>query len=319
VVRPDGLAVISSGLKFPGSIGLQLPFVETSGIYMFDFNKPWNNVTEFQFDPKYDQSVLRPHGIALYENPTNGKVSLFVVNHKPDHDAIEVFDVDFVNVRLVFKKAFIHPLIYNINDISPTGENSFYATIDRYSTTERGKYWEMFGFLSWGRVIHVDGNDVKVVLNGLNYANGVAVTKDNRYVYVTEFVGKSLNAYEIQDDKSLREIRKMNLMTHVDVINIDHETGDVWIGAQPLLHRAFTVEKAPLGASQVIRVVYDPKTNSEPIVNEVFSDNGMILLFSSSAAHWKGKLLIGSVFERLVYCEIVTPYTAADIKDVWTV
>ena len=84
------------------------------------------------------------------------------MNHRPDGDAIEVFDIDFANIRLIFKKAFRHPLIYNINDIAPTGENSFFATIDQYSTSERGKYWEIFGFLKWGRVIHVDGSEAKV-------------------------------------------------------------------------------------------------------------------------------------------------------------
>ena len=105
---------------------------------------------------------FNPHGLSFYENPRTGRISLFLVNHHPDGDRIELFDIDFANIRLIYMKSFKHPLIYNINDIAPTGENSFFATIDQYSNSPKGKVYEIFGFLKWGRVIHFDGTQAKV-------------------------------------------------------------------------------------------------------------------------------------------------------------
>ncbi|XP_063728535.1 serum paraoxonase/arylesterase 2-like [Symsagittifera roscoffensis] len=318
IVLPNGLAVIGSGIKLAGR---NMTWVENSGLFLFDFTNPWQNVTKFQFSSNYDPTGFNPHGIAFYENQRTGRISLFLVNHRPDGDAIEVFDIDFANIRLIFKKAFRHPLIYNINDIAPTGENSFFATIDQYSTSERGKYWEIFGFLKWGRVIHVDGSEAKVVWEGLNYPNGLAITRDRRHLYVAEFVGGDIQVFDVsQKDKSLKHVRSIATHTHPDNIEIDHDSGDLWIGSHPVFFRIFQLKKGPVApASQVIKISYDPIANRAPIINEVFSDDGMIVMGSAGAAHWKSRLLVGSVFERLVYCEINVPYTANDIVDRWTI
>ena len=92
------------------------------------------------------------------------------------------------------------------------------------------------------------------------------------------------------------------------------------LGSHPVLYRIFSLKKGPVAPpSQVLKISYDPVTNREPQINEVFSDDGMIVMGSAGAAHWKSRLLIGSVFERLVYCEINVPYVANDIVDRWTI
>ena len=72
---------------------------------------------------------------------------------------------------------------------------------------------------------------LKVVWEGLNYPNGLAITRDRRHLYVAEFVGKDIQVFEVnQRDKSLTHIRSINTHSHPDNIEIDHDSGDLWIG-----------------------------------------------------------------------------------------
>ena len=94
-------------------------------------------------------------------------------------------------------------------------------------------------------------------------------------------------------------------------------------GTQPILFRAPKLDKSDTlkSASQVLRVTHDPSKKGREAVSivSVFADNGDVIMFASSAVHWKSKLLIGSVMERLVYCEIASPYEAEVIQDRWSV
>ena len=66
---------------------------------------------------------------------------------------------------------------------------------------------------------------------GLNYPNGLAITRDRRHLYVAEFVGGDIQVFDVsQKDKSLKHVRSIATHTHPDNIEIDHDSGDLWIG-----------------------------------------------------------------------------------------
>lgn len=44
--------------------------------------------------------------------------------------------------------------------------------------------------------------------------------------------------------------------------------------------------------------------SEEPVVTRVYSDNGSVLQGSSVASIYEGKLLIGTVFHRALYCDL---------------
>ena len=106
----------------------------------------------------------------------------------------------------------------------------------------------------------------------------------------------------------------------------NHANGGVniavhFLGSHPMMFRVPILDKSSpfKSPSQVLRLKYDPVTKGKTSIVSVFSDNGDVIMFSSAAAHWNSKLLIGSVIERLVYCEIITPYEAKVIDDRWKV
>ena len=88
-----------------------------------------------------------------------------------------------------------------------------------------------------------------------------------------------------------------------------------------MTYRAPILDKSsPLKSpSQVLRLKYDAAKKEKRSLVSVFADNGDTIMCSSAAAHWASQLLIGSVMERLVHCEINTPYEAKDIEDRWKI
>lgn len=44
--------------------------------------------------------------------------------------------------------------------------------------------------------------------------------------------------------------------------------------------------------------------SEEPVVTRVYADNGSVLQGSSAASIYEGKLLIGTVFHRALYCDL---------------
>lgn len=44
--------------------------------------------------------------------------------------------------------------------------------------------------------------------------------------------------------------------------------------------------------------------SDQPVVTQVYSDNGKVIIGSSTAAVYGGKLLIGSVYHKALCCEL---------------
>lgn len=60
--------------------------------------------------------------------------------------------------------------------------------------------------------------------------------------------------------------------------------------------------KLPLFLWQVIRI--QNILAEEPKVTRVYAENGTVLQGSTVASVYKGKLLIGTVFQKALYCEL---------------
>jgi sugar lactone lactonase YvrE len=63
--------------------------------------------------------------------------------------------------------------------------------------------------LSTGNVVFYDGKNTKVVAKGLKMANGLAFSKDEKLVYVSETTGLYIRVYERTFSGGLRQIEKL--------------------------------------------------------------------------------------------------------------
>uniref|UniRef100_A0A8C0FYB9 Paraoxonase n=1 Tax=Chelonoidis abingdonii TaxID=106734 RepID=A0A8C0FYB9_CHEAB len=87
-----------------------------------------------------------------------------------------------------------------------------------------------------------------------------------------------------------------------DNLFVDPYTGDVWGGCHPNGMKLFHYDPENLPGSEVIRI--QNILSAKPTVTQVYAENGSVLQGCSVAAVYSGKLFIGTVFHRALYCEL---------------
>ena len=245
---------------------------------------------------------FNPHGIGLWIGK-NGNPSLFVVNHRQDGHFVEIFD--FKDNRLIHRESIEGALMHSPNDVIPVGPGAFYVTNDHGNTSELGRAVEEYLQLARSLVLYYDGNDFRIVAEGLAYANGINLSPDGKTVYVAATVGQEVCVYD--RDKGTGDLKlrhTLELGTGPDNIEVD-ERGNLWIGCHPKLLTFVKYSKDPeeLSPSQVLKVT--ARKPGSYTVEEIYLNSGEPLSGSSVAAVFGDTLLIGSVFDpRLLLCKL---------------
>ncbi len=80
------------------------------------------HIVDYNSTAPTELTYFHPHGIHIYDPPTSElSSSLFVINHSPFGNAVEVFDVELAEesgaYSLVHQRTVRHPLFENINDV----------------------------------------------------------------------------------------------------------------------------------------------------------------------------------------------------------
>jgi arylesterase / paraoxonase len=255
---------------------------------------------------------FRPHGISLYVDSA-GRETLFVVNHpgeslfgapqpsgsdaedhRPLH-TVEIFDV--AGERLRHRRTVSGELLRSPNDVVAIDHERFYVSNDHGSAQGLLRQLEDYLRLPWANIVYFDGDSLRVVAEGLSYANGINVSPDSRRLYVAEVSRKRVREYTRNElSGELSELRVMDMGFGVDNIEVDPDSGDLWIGghARLLTFVRHAADAAVLSPSQVVRVQL---TEHAYDVDTVFMDNGELISGASVGAWHNGRLLIGSVFE----------------------
>ena len=263
---------------------------------------------------------FRPHGISLYVDAA-GRASLFVINHPgealfgpppaaaadgPAH-TIEVFDYEPGPAgevgRLRHRQTHAHPSMIRPNDVVAVDHDRFYFTNDHGSAPGFFRTLEDYLRLGWANVVYFDGREFREVADGLAYANGINLSPDGTRLYVAEVTRIRIREYARDPaDGALEELRKIDVGFGVDNIEVEPDTGALWLGghAKLLTFARHAANAAVPSPSQAVRVsLTDP-----PVIETVFTDDGQLISGISVAAHRDEHLLLGSVFAPLmVVCE----------------
>lgn len=299
-ILPNGLAFLSTGLKYPGikSFDPHNP----GKILLMDLNEKDPAVVELEItESKLDLSSFNPHGISTFIDKDN-VVYLLVVNHPAFKSTVEVFKFQEEEKSLLHLKTITHKLLPNVNDIVAIGPESFYATNDHYFVDMSMRSWEMYLGLAWSYVVYYSPNEVQVVAEGFDFANGIGISPDGKYVYIAEALGHKIHVYEKHANWTLTPLKTLNFDTLVDNISVDPVTGDLWIGCHPNGMKIFFYDSENPPGSEVLRI--QNILTEEPKVTVVYAENGRVLQGSTVASVYQGKLLIGTAFHRALQCEL---------------
>lgn len=89
---------------------------------------------------------------------------------------------------------FSHMLFFSssVNDVIAVGPEHFYATNDHYFSDPFLKYLETYLNLRWTNVVYYSPNEVKVVAEGFDSANGINISPDKKYELLWKYFHFSL-------------------------------------------------------------------------------------------------------------------------------
>ncbi|KAK2844431.1 hypothetical protein Q5P01_011090 [Channa striata] len=298
-VLGNGLAFISTGLKYPG-----LPSSDEIGrIFYLDLQDPRLKPVELRMPRNFDLDSFNPHGISVYTDPSDDAVYLYVVSHPQYQSQVELFRFVEEDRSLVHLKTIKHELLHSVNDIVALGVDSFYATNDHYFSHKLLKtLLEPLLAQPWANVVYYSPKDVKVVSQGYYFPNGINISPDKRHIYVVDLFGHSVHILERKENNSLASVKSVAVGSLCDNVEVDPETGDLWLGCHPNGWKCFMFDPKDPPGSEVIRI--QNVHGDKPVVTQVYADNGQVIMGSSVATVYGGKLLIGSVFHKALVCDL---------------
>ncbi|KAK7111887.1 serum paraoxonase/arylesterase 1-like isoform X2 [Littorina saxatilis] len=314
---PDGLTFISSGFRMQNmGRGVEEHFRKNKlegRMYLFDFKKADAGVKELKIRSTdlFNVDTFHPHGVGVWEDKKAGRHVVFVVNHpleEPVADRIEKFIFDPNKLELLHQAYYSGEAMKSVNDVQPTGEDSFYFTNYQYFRNRVPVTLETLLQLRITDVVHFDANNYTVVADDLASANGIAMSKDGQYIYVAPCLGQEIRVFRRNKDNSLTLQQIFPLYTIPDNIQVDHTTGDLYVGCHPIAYKVLLHMEEPsehLAPSQVLQLrVKDGNITS---AQELLYDHGELISGSTSALVYNRKLLVGSIFHNLVTCDVNIP------------
>ncbi|XP_073891583.1 serum paraoxonase/lactonase 3 isoform X3 [Macaca fascicularis] len=244
---------------------------------------------------------VEPENCRLIEE-LDHTVYLYVVNHPHMKSTVEIFKFEEQQLSLVYLKTIKHELLKSVNDIVVLGPEQFYATRDHYFTNPFLSLFEMILDLRWTYVLFYSPREVKVVAKGFCSANGIAVSADQKYVYVADVAAKNIHIMEKHDNWDLTQLKVIQLGTLVDNLTVDPATGDILAGCHPNPMKLLIYNPEDPPGSEVLRI--QNVLSEKPRVSTVYANNGSVLQGTSVASVYHGKILIGTVFHKTLYCEL---------------
>ncbi|XP_058152946.1 serum paraoxonase/lactonase 3 [Dasypus novemcinctus] len=298
-ILPSGLAFISSGLKYPGMPSFAPD--EPGKIFLMDLNEQNPRAQALKISDGFDKTSFNPHGISTFIDRDH-TVYLYVVNHPHMKSTVEIFTFEEKQRSLIHLKTIKHELLKSVNDIVVLGPEQFYATRDHYFTSFFMALLEMILDLHWSYVLFYSPREVKVVAEGFSSANGITVSLDKKYIYVADVTAKNIHVMKKHDNWDLTQLKVIQLDTLVDNLTVDPATGDVLAGCHPNAMKLLLYNPQDPPGSEVLRL--QNILSEKPQVSTVYANNGSVLQGSSVASMYHGKLLIGTVFHRALYCEL---------------
>ncbi|XP_069585471.1 serum paraoxonase/arylesterase 2-like [Ranitomeya imitator] len=297
---PNGLAFISSGLKYPGIVSFA---PERPGeIFLLDLNDEELRPSTLRISKGFDLSTFSPHGISAYIDEEDDSVYLFVVNHPHYKSTVEIFKFAEEENVLVHVKTIKHSALHNVNNIVPVGPESFYATNDYYFSDFIMRHVEMVFGLTLTNVVYYSPGEVREVAAGFYQANGIAMSADQKYIYVADLTGRTVNVFEKHANWSLSPVKVVELETLLDNLSVDPVTGDVWTGGHPNGMKLFYYDPKDLPGSEIVRIQNILSDN--PIVTTVYANDGSVIQGSSCASVYGNKLFIGTIFHKALCCQL---------------
>lgn len=321
----EGMHMLSNGLTFITS-GVRVQDVSRPGfedfyrsnnikgrVYIFDLKKSDAGVRELQIasTKQFDVNNFHPHGISVWEDKQSGHHLVFIVNHamgEPVADRVEKFLYNSEKQELVHQASYSDKSFKILNDVQAAGPDSFYVTNFFSYRWEPLIMLEMVFGAKWVDLVYFDGKSYSSVAGGMNMLNGVAMSNDQKNVYVASSFAQEIRVFKRNKDGSLTLQQVYPAYSLVDNIMVDPTSGDLYVGSHPTPYLLLKHQDDPANRKAPSQVLLmRVKNGNITSTLELFCDDGSLISGSSAATVYNRKLLVGSVLSSLVLCDVDVP------------
>jgi arylesterase/paraoxonase len=250
--------------------------------------------------PRDGPEDFRPHGLSLVRDA--GRLLVFVVSHPADGHTVEVFEL--VDGRARHLATHAGDLLHSPNDVVAVDAERFYASNDHGTAPGIARTMEDLLGLHLADVVYRDSRGMRSVVDGLSYANGVALSADGSELIVAESMPGTVSFLDRDPATGQVEPRLLvDLDSGADNIDVAAD-GSIWVTGHPHLNDFLGHARDPSvrSATEVYRIV--PQADGAR-VDLVLGDDGSRLSGGSVAVAWRDQLLVGAVFEsKLLRCTL---------------
>ena len=286
-----GIAYISSDDRRAFAKGNKI----NGSIFIYDVNhktlKRMGSNFAFEF---------HPHGIDLLT--VKNKQFLYSINHRSNGQFIEKFEIKGDTLHHI-KSIENQALMFSPNDLVMLSEDVFYVTNDHGNRTAFGRSLEDYLQLSRSYVLLYDGSAFSIKVKNIKYANGIALSPDNKKLFVASPVGRCIKVYTIEKDYNIKLLYTIECNTGVDNIAFDNK-GILWAGCHPklLTFVRHSLNEDVLAPSEIIKITFN---NDSYKKETVIYDDGSLIQSSTVAVCYNNNLLVGSVFDtHILDCKV---------------
>src|SRR3954465_8637614 len=226
----------------------------------------------------------------------DGKRRLIVIsNRSATEHVVEVFDLvgtGYDSIALQHVRTVADPgHLISPNDLVALDSDRFYVTNDHGA---RQAFWQTLETgigLPWSTVVFWDGSRFHTVAKEIEYANGIALDRARKQLYVAATRSKRLYRYPWDPANPAKELTNRDPIDRPggpDNLEWDAD-GKLWIGADPSFLRLsiYTLGLTPTAPSLILRLDFEAGT--EPRVEEVWHDATGEMISASSVAAVSGK------------------------------
>jgi hypothetical protein len=230
-------------------------------------------------------SQIQPHGLSLSKRKS-GEWQLYVVNHNV-RESMEMYELlqDGTGWKLAWRGCVLAQEPYN--DVAALPDGSFVATRPQAIQKEGGN---LFGGDPSGNVAAWTPEDGEQVLQGTEYGypNGILVSGDGRYAYISGWVTRDLHRYDL---KAKKEVAKCEFPFMPDNLTWTKDGKILAAGIKGINGNCPPESDNPCTQGFMLAEV-DPKTLEHRIV---YDNNGKALINGVSVGIEAGdKIYVGS-------------------------
>lgn len=248
---------------------------------------------------------VTPGGLSLYKG-AGGSRRLFAVNHAGGRPGVAIFDISDEG-SLMLVDQITADALYAPNDLVAVGPRQFYVTNSTRLHEQFASLWNKLRVLldldTTGDIVYFDGMRFHVAASGVRHPNGINVSPDGAWVYVSQTYSKRVAVFE--RDRSTNQLalqERIPVPGAADNIDVAPD-GAIFVAALPhmLSNVAHVVDENPRRPpGQIVRLFPDRTPGHAA---RVWSDDGRLITTVTIGAPYarSGALfsyLIGSLSDR---------------------